>query len=135
MRKFTPVIASNWDGYGIYENSRYATMQESKNGEWVKLSTFNDTVAMLNAQIERLKKLLNEKYDETNIKIGDKLRIVSTKGNWEHCFAVGDIVVVESIEANKNDHWPQYKLDYNVVREKGSRNLHQVINIDDFVKV
>lgn len=135
MRKFTPVMKSNWEGWGNYENSWYADMKESKSGEWVKLSTFNDTVAMLNAQIERLKRIINQKYDETNIKIGDKLRIVSTEGNWGHCFAVGDIVVVESIEPNENDHWPEYELEYNVVREKGGRNLHQVINVDDFVKV
>ena len=137
MRKYEPIIKSDWDGYGDYDNSKYASMLESSTGEWVKLSTFNDTVASLNAQIERLKKQLAVK--EPDIKAGDKLRIVATKpkgGAWGHCFKVGDIVTVESIEPLVFDEVNNYEFEYNVVIDKHPcKCLRQVINKDDFEKV
>jgi hypothetical protein len=132
MRKYAPVIKSDWDGYGSYENSFHATMYESANGEWVKLSTFVDTVAHLNAQIERLKKA-SEK--EPEIKVGDKLRITNLGGEWGHCYKVGDIVVVTSIDET-NDETINYELEYNVKLEiNGFESIRQVINKDDFERV
>ena len=143
MRKYEPIIKSDWDGYGNYEKSFCAHMIESSTGEWVKLSTFNDTVASLNAQIERLKKQLavkcNEVKIEPDIKIGDKLRIIDTKlfgGKWGHCFKAGDIVTVESIEPVVCDEVNDYEFEYNVVIDTGCyKPIRQVINKDDFEKV
>lgn len=140
MRKYAPVMKSDWEGYGSYENSWFASMQESKSGEWVKLSTFNDTVAMLNAQIERLKKQLEDKAKEEapEIKVGDKLRIIATEkpgGQWEHCYKAGDIVVVERI-CNTDENNSGYEVEYNVVLDTNTyKHLRQVINKDDFERV
>lgn len=139
MRKYTPIMKSNWEGYGSYENSWYACMRESSVGEWVKLSTFNDTVAMLNAQIERLKKQIEKNEDEEpEIKVGDKLRIVAKEfpgGKWGHCYEVGDIVVVESIKSVDVKDCG-YNFEYNVIMDNYDyKPMRQVINKDDFEKV
>lgn len=127
MRKYEPIIKSDWQGYGSYENSFYAGMHESKSGEWVKLSTFNDTVAMLNAQIERLKKQVEDK--EPDIKVGDKLRIIKKHGKYSHGFNVSDIVIVVTVEANNK------KTDYIASGKYQNRIIEQTLHKDDFERV
>lgn len=62
-RKYEPCL--EYEEYGYWRDHPSAGMKESRHGEYVKLSTYKDVVASMNAQIERLKKHI-KKLEEPN---------------------------------------------------------------------
>lgn len=63
-KKFEPCL--EYEEFGYWSEHPSASMRESRTGTYVKLETFNHTVAQLDAQIERLKKHIKnlEKQNE-----------------------------------------------------------------------
>jgi hypothetical protein len=61
VRKYKPEVITE-RGYGVYFDVEYstATMTESPEGEWVKLSTFEDETKRLRAIINRLEERIDE---------------------------------------------------------------------------
>lgn len=64
-RKYEPVIVyENTWAYG--DDLPYAKMKESPDGKWVPLEVFVNATAQLRAENERLKRLLNTIYGDSN---------------------------------------------------------------------
>ncbi len=63
VRIYNPEINREWYPYDHSETIT-AVMSESRYGEWVMLSTYNDVVAQKDAHIAKLKQMIDAYSDE-----------------------------------------------------------------------